>query len=300
MKTFLKIAAVGAVLLVAIIAALVFFVFKNLDSLVKSGTEKGLTYALQVPCTVGAAKVDVKGGTIQFDDIHIPNPDGYKSAHAMHFGMVRVEADIQSFRTDKPVIHLIRLSEADIVMEKSSGSSNLQDLMKNAQRLSSGEAAEEKPADEASQKKMLIEKLVVDKTKVGVQVPLIEKTFAVQLPDIEKENIGGEEKPVSPAEALQEIIAILLGSIKDAGAGILPDDLLDGIGNSLRSLPGDLKDRLGDFGGTATDAAGKIAEDTVGTVKDAVGGVDDTAKEAVGDVKKSVEGLFGKKKKADE
>lgn len=290
MKKLVKVVLVAAVLLVALIAAAVFFVFKNLDSIVKTGTEKALTFALQVPCTVGAASVDVRAGTIQFDDIRIPNPSGYKAAHAMRFGLVRVEADLQSFRTEKGIIHLIRLSEADIILEKTGTSSNLQDLMKNAERLSSGEA-EEAPQDEASKKKVVIEKLMIDGTKVGVQVPVVDQTFSVQLPDVEKENIGGDDKAVSPAQAMQEILAILLGSIKTAGSGILPEDLLGDIGDSLKGLK--------DMGGSATDAAGKIAEDTVSTVKDAVGNVDDTAKEAADDVKKSVEGLFGKKKSSE-
>ncbi len=320
MKTLIKVVLV--ILLFILLAAGIglYFLAKNLDGIVRNGTERALEYVLQVDVSVGGASVDVRSGAIEFTDILISNPDGYNSDHAMAFGLVRAEADIASFRTDKPIVRLIRLSQSDIVLEKKGTSSNLQDLMRNAQRLASGEGKEPPPSeDEAAGKKMVIEKLLIDGTTVGVQVPLLEQTYRVELPDVEKENIGGgDEEKVSPAEAMQEILAILLEQIREAGAGILPGDLLNSLQDSLRSLPADLRGRVGetterlrgsvdsalegltsgskDSVGDAVDSAGDTVKDVTEGIGETVEGAGEDAKEAVEGTVDDIKGLFGKKK----
>ncbi len=294
MKTLLKILIAGAVVVVLAVAVVVFLVVRNLDGIVRSGTEQALEYVLQVPVSVGGASVEVSSGAIEFTDIVISNPQGFKSEHAMAFGKVRAEADIASFRTNNPVIHLIHISGSHIILEKSASSSNLQVLLANAQRLAAGGEDAPPPEDEASEKKMVIEKLLIDATTVGVQVPVLDKTFNVDLPDVEKENIGGGEgEQVTPAEAMQEILAILLEQIREAGTGILPGDLLNDLGDTLRTLPADLRGRVGD-----------TTERLRGTVDSALEGVTsggkestDRAGEIADDAADTIKGIFGKKDK---
>ncbi len=275
MKKMLKFAALGVGVLVLLIGIAMVVLFQNLDKIIKTGTEKSLSFALQVPVTVDGVTVEATKGIIELRGLNIPNPEGYKTDHAMYFGKVRVEADIQSFKTDEPVINLIQVSEADMTLEKTLKSSNLQDLIKNAERLSSGEAAaeEEAPA-EASQKAMKIKKVLVDGTTVQVAIPLAGgETVKVEVPEIEMTDLGGKKEKVTPAEAIKEFIAAILAKITSVGGDF---------GGQLKGLTSGVSDQAGELTkGLESTASG--AADSVG---DAAKGLSD-----------SVGGLFGKKKK---
>ncbi|MDK2971908.1 MAG: hypothetical protein PWP23_1663 [Candidatus Sumerlaeota bacterium] len=297
MKKIIVILLVIIAVVVLAVGAGAYILYSKKDELVRRGTEKGLTFALMTDCTVGAAKLDIGAGTIEFTDIVLGNPSGYESPHAMKFGTVRVEADIQSFRTQEPTINLVQISQADIVLEKNMKSSNLQDLMANAGRFSSGEEAPP-PPDDPNAKAMKIKKVLVDGTTVNVALPLAGgKTIGVEVPTIEMEDIGGKKEKVTPAEALQQFIAEILASVTKAGSGLLPTDLLDSIGGSLENLPGDIKGQIdGILGGEGLGDVGKDLEDAAGSV---TGEAEKAGKEiegAVKDVTGSIGGLFGGKK----
>ncbi|MCB2154001.1 hypothetical protein KQI84_03890 [bacterium] len=277
-KRLIKI-VVGLVI-VLIVAAVVVggILYMKKDSIVRTATERVLEYVLQVDVSIESAEVEPAKGTIQFNNIVIDNPEGYDSDHAMKFGVVRVEADLPSFRTDKPVIHLIQISDSDITMEKKSlKSSNLQDLAENAKRLSSG--TEEAPKEEGTEKQMKIEQLIIEGTTISVAMPFLNgQTAEVPVPRIDKKDLGGEKETVNPAEALEIFFAELLGAIRDAGTGILPDEALKDLGNTLNSLGADVGEQ---FRGL-TEGAGSAAED-----------VEDAAGDAVRNVREGLGGLLG-------
>jgi len=282
--------AIVAVLL--IVGAVV--LYSNLDKVVQTATEKTLSYVLLADVKVGGCTVKPTEGLVEFRDIVIGNPKDktYGTDRAMRFGIVKAKANIKSFRTDEPVINLVQLSQAEITMEARLGGSNLQDLMDNASRLApKEEAGAEKPAEqpaaeEKSQKAIKIEKVVVEGTKVRVAIPFQKggKTLDVALPSIEMNDLGGKKQGVTPAEAMREFFAGLIGGIKKSGSGILPDDVLGDMGAALNKLPGGLRD------------AGKSATEGVGG---AVKGAGKAVEGAVQDVGLGLINLIGgvKKKK---
>ncbi len=278
MKKGLKILLVAAAVLVAVIVIGAVAVYSNLDRIVRIATEKAMAYALDVPVTVGGAKVKPTEGLIEFHEIVIPNPPGYKTDRAMRFGLVRAQADLKSFRTDEPLIRLIQVSGAEITMEAKKEGSNLEALIKNAQRLAPKDA-EEPPPQEESQKAVKIERVLVEGAKARVAIPYMDgKTVDLKLPKIEMTDLGGKKEKVTPAEALEQFLAGILDGIRSAGAGLLPDDLTRQIGDTLKGLPGNVTQGLGE--------AGKTVE---GAAKEAGG--------AVKSVGKELEGLLGGRKK---
>jgi uncharacterized protein YjbJ (UPF0337 family) len=283
-----------------LIAGLVFFVFQNLDEIVRRGTEEAMTYALQVDVTVDGASVDLGAGTIELTGVNIPNPEGYTSDHAMAFSRIRVEADTSTLRSDTPTLNLVQVTGSDIILEREGTTSNLQQLMANAQRLSSGE---EPPPDEPEGKKMVIRRLVVDGTTVGVQLPVLNQNLSVQVPDIEAEDIGGEGEEVTPAEALQEFIALILEAITRAGDGILPAEFLQDINGQLSNLSGELQDRLGDLGSQFEGALEGVRGSVEGA-PDQVNEAADDAREnvegAVRDIEEGLGGLLGRRNSEDQ
>jgi len=309
MKTLLKGLVIVGLLLIVVIGAIAFIAFRNLDEIVRQGTEKALTYVLEVDCTVGGAEVNAGAGLIELQNITIPNPAGFDSDYAMKFGAIRVEADIASFRGDTPTINLIRITDSNMLMERKGGTTNFEALMASAQRFSSEdteETAEEvpPPAEEEAGKSVVIKKLIVEGTQVGVRLPAISQDLSVQIPDIEQEDIGGDEgESVSPAEAVGEFMALILDSITNAGAGILPDDLLNNLQGTLSSLPADLRGQLdglttnaGEFIGNNREAADQAIEDARGEVDAAVEGAKKQAEDAANELREGIGGLLGRQR----
>jgi len=279
--------AVGIVIVLAIVAGVV--VFSNLDKIVRAATEQVMRYVLQVDVTVGSAHVSVTEGSIEFRDINIPNPEGYSTNRAMKFGLVRAQVDIRSFSTDEPIINEIRVSQAEITMEVRKGGSNLQDLIDNASRLAAGEGTPEEEAEkpEEAQKQFKIEKVLVDGNVVRVAIPFMGgKTVDIKLPDLELRDLGGKGgEGVTAPEAMQEFLAAILMSIKDQGVDVLPDEVLADLGNTLKELPGNVQEQLGDVGTQLEES-----------VKDVSGQIGEEADKAADQVKEGLKGLFGGKK----
>lgn len=280
MKKILMILLILGALVFVAVAAIGIIAFRNLDKIVRVGTEKGLSHVLMVDVTVDGAGVDVKNGRVELRGINIPNPPGYNSSHAMRFGLVACEVDAQSFRTNEPVVRLINIQAPDIVVEKVGPKTNLQTLADNAARLASEE--EKEPSD----KQYRIDKLLVEDSVVRVAIPMSGgKTVSAKLPDVEKTNIGGGES-VSPAEFMQEFLATLMGSIGKLGTGAF-----EGVQGLSSEAMGALESGLGSLEGVG-GALGDVGKGVTGTVGDVGKGVGDAA----GDAVRGLGGLLGGKK----
>lgn len=301
-RKLLWFSAVIVLLLVLVAGAALFLIFRSKDELVRVGAEKSLAYALDVPATVQSASLDLGAQAVELRGIRIPNPEGFSNDTAIAFGVVRAEVDVASFTTDKRLIKLIRVGEADVLLERSLKTSNLQALIDNASRLSRQDETQPAPTEDASRATMVIERLLVEHTTVRVKLAGMDAVAGdkaaakLKLADLEMRNVGGDGEQVTPAQALERFLALLLESIRRTGTGVLPDDLIASIDTTLDGLP---KDVLGD----AQEAARKVT----GEIQDAAGNVLKTGEKAVEGVKDAVGGVTGKiggllggdKKKAD-
>lgn len=300
-RKLLWFAAALVLLLVLVAGAAVFLIFRSKDELVRLGAEKSLAYALAVPATVESATLDLGAQSVELRNIRIPNPEGFSNDTAMVFGVVRAEVDVASFRTDKRLIKLIRVAEADVLLEKSLQTSNLQKLIDNTSRLSRADEKSPPTSTEPSTATMIIERLLVEKTTVrlklqGVTTLAGDKTaVTLKLADLELKNVGGDGEQVTPAQALERFLALLLESIRRSGKGVLPPDLLASLDKTLDGLPNDVLRE-------AEAAAGKvtaIVEDAAGSAIKAGEKAIDEVKGAVDDVTGKIGGLLGGDKKKE-
>lgn len=243
MKKILIAALVVVFLLLAAVGAGIWWLIANKDELTRRITERTLAFVMEVDVSIASAELRVRDGSVRFNDIVISNPPGYTSSHAMRFGTVFVEADIASFRTDTPVIRMIEVRETDIILEAKVRTSNLQDIMNSSMRFAEEDPPEDAP-DEV-EKQYRIDRLVIAGSTVRVALPLAGgRTADVQLPDIEMEDLGGEDETVTPAEAVQEIVAVLIDRIRGQAGDILPTDLLAGIASDLDNLSDNLRGEI--------------------------------------------------------
>ncbi|MDX1971119.1 MAG: hypothetical protein SFY68_01170 [Candidatus Sumerlaeia bacterium] len=292
-----------------------YLLYSNRNEILRSGTEKALTFVLQVDATVAGANLDLGKGSLELTGLNIPNPKGYNSDHAIKFESLFVEVDKDSlFGDGVKVVNLVELKGASINLEKSGASSNLQDLLASSSRFSSGKEAP--PAEnEPAGTKMRINKVIIDGTEVGVSLPLVNTPVGVKIPTIELTDVGNDKEPVTPVEAVQEIIATILAKITEFGNGILPLDFLQDITGDLKALPTELltdlnsqlsgglsglesglKDVTGELGNTANELT-NTAKDTAKEATEGVEKAADEAKKAADEVGGALKGLLGGSKK---
>lgn len=293
MKKILVLLAALAAVLLLVVGGLLLFAYRNLDEIVRRGTEAALVSTLDVPATVAGANVDLRAQKVEITGILIPNPEGFDSAHAVRIDRLAVQVDAQSFRTDTPVIKLIEVDRPNVIVEARGQRTNLQELMDRA-----GASAEEEPADDEEAMQLLIERLVIASPRVQVAVPMAGgRTAGVTLPTIERENIGGQDESVSPAEALEEFFALILAGVSDS-AGLLASQVRDlgegaieAFGDALGGVGGELGRVLEGgtniIGGAAAEA-GEALGGAAGTARDAAGS-------AVGGIREGVGGILGRR-----
>ncbi|MBN1475216.1 hypothetical protein JXA47_00535 [Candidatus Sumerlaeota bacterium] len=257
----LKKIAIGLVviLILLLIGAVILYIKRH--EIVRVATERVLSHVLEVDVSVGGARVEPLQGTVTLRDIVIPNPEGYDSDHAMRFGEVHVEADIQSFLGDRPAIGLIRITDPDFILERHLRTSNFRELIASAARPSgNGEATEEAP--EESQKAFRIDRVEVASTTVSVTLPATGgESVGVEIPDVVIENLGTDTRPVMPAEAIERFLTEILSTVTRLGGDALGD--LESLGEQA----------IDEATGAVEGAVDELRDNVRENVREGIGGI---------------------------
>ena len=220
------------VLLVVVIVGVVAY---RLDSIVKVAVEKTMSHVLEVDVTLDSADVSLLGGEVGLNGLTVGNPAGFKTKSAFQFDEARVRVKIKSFKTDEPVIRLVSLSEPKLTLERGLRKSNLSELINSASRFGGEEddPPEDEKADQetedAARKKVKIDKVLVKDTTVALSAPILKgREVSYTLPQLEFNNLGGEDQDVTIAEGLRIFFTELLRQSIESGKGmgVIPEELL--------------------------------------------------------------------------
>jgi hypothetical protein len=194
-------------------------------------------------------------GEVALSDLKIGNPEGFNTATAIEFERVELKVDIKSFKTDEPIINLVSIAEPKITLEQGLRKSNLSVLLENASRFK-GEEAPAEEAPEGANKKVRVDKVVVEGSTVAVSAPILKGAeLSYRLPTIEMNDIGGGGKPVSVAESISIFFREILAKSIEAASGVqgmpseLVSDLDAGFKGALGNLTGETEQRLREAGG---------------------------------------------------
>lgn len=218
------------------------------------GTERAVSYALQVDVRVGNISLRPIKGQFELGDLEIGNPEGYNTRSAFRVRRAVITADLQSLLGDTPTIQLIEITDPKVTLERSLRTSNLRELIANAsrfQRPGAEDQPEEIPADapEGARKRLKIDKVLINGAEVALSAPILQGQEVVfPLTRIEMEEIGGEKERVGLAEFLKLLIDRILTTAVVQGAGIMPEGfdvfgeaggrLLEGAQQGLKTLLG--------------------------------------------------------------
>lgn len=243
---------------------------------IKIGIEVGATEALKVPVAVEDVSLSILAGKAGIKNLIIDNPSGYKNEKMLELGQARIDLDMGSVLSETIRIEDVLLEKVNVVLEQKGLTNNIQEVLDGISSESAEPKAEEEQPSEKPSKKLLIKKLQINEVAVKVKLlPLPGKkdTLVLKLAPITMTDLGSDNK-MDIAVLTNKILLAIVGGISKQGAGILPDEIIKPLGDSLKIL------------GAATEAVlketGKVLEEGGKALKE----VGETGKQALDETKK--------------
>jgi len=216
----LKKIGIAVLALVIVLAGVVWYLFSNLDSYVKSAIEKYGTAAVQAPVGVGNVALSLTSGEGTISGITIANPAGYGSGNAVAVGAITVQIDTSTVTGSGPiVIKLVRVSEPVVTYVVTQGGSNLQTIQRNVQDYASGgQSNSGPPASSSPQRKEIIDDLYIDEGEVNATTPLLAgRMLKVPLPSIHLTDLGQASGGATAAQIGAQILSAITAKATQAG-----------------------------------------------------------------------------------
>jgi len=227
------------------------------NTLIKTGIEVAGTQTLGVPVTVKHIGLSILKGQARIEGLVVKNPPGYANDTLLELGEGVVNLDIGSLMSDTIKIQLVKLDGTKLTMEQKGLTNNLKEILDRLPK-------EEKPAAEEKGKNLHIDKLEITNTNVKVKLlPLPGKsdTVSMNIDPIIMTDLGGDKK-LRIGTLVAKVLGAMATGIAKQGAGLLPDDMVNG------SALG----KTAEIGKAATKEGQKVLETTTGAGKGVVDG----------------------------
>lgn len=264
----------GGVALVGLVVLVVLVAFVMIDSIAKTGIERGSTYALGVPTTLDSADVKVFGGEFNMSGLTVSNPDGFSTPHFLALRDGGVSVQLSSLMGKVVELPTLTLDGISMNLQRADGKTNYGVILENLKRFESGDAPAEKKAEGG--KGFAIDRVLITDVTVNIDLAPVPGGLAeltkmeVKVPKIELTDLGkGDTKPMELAQIVATIVKAILLAVAE-NAGQLPGDLGAQLQQGLSQLTS-----LDALGIDLDAAAGQIIEDVKGQLDGAIDGIGD-------------------------
>ncbi len=293
-KTLTKILCIllGLILLLMIAGGLIFHFYGA--KLMKVGIEMGGESALKVPVSVDDVSLSILDGNAGLKNLAISNPKKYAHEHLLTLGNGQIHLELKSVFSDTIEIESILLENIEIVLEKEKlgFGNNIQDILNN---LPSDEEEPKEPEEPG--KNLLIRKLEIRNATVDLQLLHLKGKFGtapLPLDKIVLTDLGSNQK-LNVAQLTGIILKALVGGIMQKGQGIIPQQILGPMGDTLK--------KLGDVTGQILKGGGKVLEEggkATGKIIEGGGKVIEEGGKGLEGIGKGIGDLLKPKKKKEE
>jgi hypothetical protein len=242
-------------LLILAVGAGIYYVYTNLDMLVKMAIEKYGSEAVQTAVRVDKVQIKLTEGTAAIYGLTVANPQGFEAPHAFSLGEVSVGIDINSLNKSPIVINDVTIAAPEIFFEiNADKKANLDVLSKNLAAGAPAEQPEQKPEPAAKEPRLRIKKVTLSKAALEAKVvPLNNKEYSLKLPTIEMKNLGGKNG-APPAQIARQMFDQLLDLVR-------AEVKKQGIGKELRQKVDAKKEELRNEAKSKVDTKKKEAAD---------------------------------------
>ena len=230
MKKGLKIGGGVAAVLVVVLAAVFYFVFTSLGSLIVAAVERFGSEATQAEVELKGAEVSVTSGEGALRGLRVGNPKGFATDSALRLGEVSLKLDVATVTSDPVVIKEIVVRAPEVTYELGEAGSNIDALKRNVDRYakqkSSGGQGTGAGGGGAGGPKLIIENLYVRGGSVEISATgLGGKTLSVPLPAVHLKNIGKDTGGATPDEVMATLFSSVSGNVGKAVSPLVLDKL---------------------------------------------------------------------------
>jgi len=203
------------------IAGGTYYIFSNLDTLVKSAIEKHGSEVTKTAVSVGEVKIKLTDGSGSIKGLTIANPSGFDTVHAFSLGEITVGIDIKSLQQEPYIINEVTVRAPQIYLEvNSEKKTNLNELKNNltgggkpAKAINNESTAKSATSDNKAPR-LIVRSLVFADGIIQVKVkPLNNKEYKLKLSSLKMKDLGGTSG-VTPTELAKEIINRLITQAK--------------------------------------------------------------------------------------
>lgn len=223
-------------LLALLIAGTAYWLFGNLDAIVKRAVQHYGSQMTQAKVSVDSVQLRSADGSGLVRGLTVGNPAGFRTPYALKVGVIEVVVDVRTLADPVILVKRIVIEAPDLHYEKGERLTNFEAIQQNIARALSGNAPGG-GADSASPKRRLIvEELVIRNARAHATSPaLLGQSVSATLPDIRLRQLGRSQGGLTPAQ-LGDVVA---RAISQRLVASLAFD------RALKSLGGRVKDLLG-------------------------------------------------------
>ena len=214
--------SLALVVILALVGGL-YYLYTNLDSLVKVAIEKYGSEATQTAVRVESVRFQLGEGAGAIHGLTVANPAGFNSKYAFSLGEIKTGINLKSINEEPYIIDEITVRAPEVFVDINKDRKiNLNELKNNLmaavpQSKTGGKAEkQEKPAEKtASAEPRLIIRRVsfTEGTIKALVAPLNNKEYKLKLPNIRMKNLGGK-RGATPTELSKEILERLIDTAK--------------------------------------------------------------------------------------
>jgi hypothetical protein len=234
-KILIGVAALVVVLVVAVGGGL-YYLYSNLDAIVKTAIESYGGDATQTKVSVKDVKLSLTSGEGTISGLIIGNPKGFTGPESLSLGSVAVKVDTDSVKKmisdpkSPAVIKEVSINAPTVTYERSTSAGNLETIQQNVNRYAGMDQSKPaaKPASGSKDEpKFIIENLYVRDGKIAISHAALQgRSLSSGLPTIHLKDIGKDKGGASPAEIADKVI----GAITQQAAKIASVDLDKALG----------------------------------------------------------------------
>lgn len=274
---------IGVIVLLLVVAGGVYYVFSNLNEIVRTAVEEAGSRSTSVAVTLGEVDINIGDASAAMGNLNVANPAGFETDYAFNLGAIKVSIDSDSIGQNPVVVKEVVVTSPKVIYEVGDGLSNIETIQANVDRFIKDTVGESsgggETASSGEEQKVVINNLYIRGAEVSVSAPFLGgEALGTTVPDIHLTDIGKDDGGADPAEVASQVIDQLLAGVTGAVGSLNLDDLAKGATEALEGATEALEGAAGE----ATGAVEGITEGAGGAVEDATEGVGDTINNLLG------------------
>ena len=243
------------VLLLLIIGGAVYYVYHNMEDMVKTAVNKYGSQVTGTAVNLGGFKLSPFDGWAKMSNLTVGNPKGYAQTNIISLGDVEVKLNIKSLLNPTIVVEKVVVSKPEVTYELSNVSrNNISDLLNNINQNTAFTQKDEQANKSEAGKKVVVDVLNVVDGKVNVAASVAGQGAAVglPLPKIEMKNIGRENNAQGTTIVdtltlvLKKILLVSYDTVVKSGLSGLKD-VADETVKQVGDKAGEAKEGIGGF-----------------------------------------------------